>query len=91
MKAKFNVESDVVALTQYDATSMMIEVMKKYGTTREAIQKGMKEMPYEGILASYAADAEGNMLRQILIVQVQDKKLKQVEKLTFTKQESERL
>ena len=91
MKAKFNVEPDVVALTQYDATSMMIEVMKKYGTTREAIQKGMKEMPYEGIVASYAADAEGNMLRQILIVQVQDKRLKQVEKLTFTKQESERL
>jgi branched-chain amino acid transport system substrate-binding protein len=85
------VEPDVLALTQYDATNMMIEVMKKYGTARDAVQKGMKEMPYEGILASYGADAEGNMLRQILIVQVQDKKLKQVEKLTFTKQESERL
>ena len=69
---------------------MMIEVMRKYGATREAVQKGMKEMPMR---ASWPATGRtrGEHVRQILIVQVQDKKLRQVEKLTFTKQESERL
>ncbi|MGQ0655010.1 MAG: ABC transporter substrate-binding protein [Betaproteobacteria bacterium] len=91
MQDRFRVEPDVFALLQYDAANTLFAAMRRAGTTAEAIRRGMNEIVHEGLLATYSADAQGNMTRQILILQVRDKRLHPVERLNFTKEESEKL
>lgn len=91
MQARFNVEPDVFALLQYDAANTLFAAMRRAGTTPEAIRRGMNEVAHEGLLATYSADSQGNMTRQILILQVKDKRIHPVERLNFTKEESEKL
>jgi branched-chain amino acid transport system substrate-binding protein len=58
-KAKFS--PGIYETSYYDVAHMLAEVMKKYGTDRESIAKGMREMSYDGVVGTYRADAEGNL------------------------------
>jgi len=91
MRARFKSEPDEMALLQYDVANTLIEVMRRFGTSPKAIQAGLKEITYDGLMMPYASDAEGNMGRQIVIVQVRGKQLHPIERIQFTKKDSERL
>lgn len=91
MRRRFKIEPDELALIEYDLVNTLIEVMRRYGTSRNAIQQGLREIAYDGVIMNYSADSEGNMGRQIIIVQVRDKQAHLVDRFKFTKQESEKL
>jgi hypothetical protein len=64
--------------------------MKKHGVDRPNIVKGLKEIKYNGLIATYQADKEGNMLHEVTIYQYDDqKRAKTVEKISVP--EAERL
>jgi branched-chain amino acid transport system substrate-binding protein len=91
MRARFKSEPDEMALLEYDVTRTLIEVMRQYGTDPKDIQKGLKEITYDGLMMKYASDAEGNMGRQIIIGQVRKKELLPLERYQFSKSDSEKL
>ncbi|AUC98377.1 hypothetical protein CWS35_32070 [Bradyrhizobium sp. SK17] len=66
--AKTRMSPDVNETFYYDVAHMLAEVMKKYGVDRESITKGMREMPYEGIIGTYRADGEGNLWHRAVIM-----------------------
>jgi branched-chain amino acid transport system substrate-binding protein len=91
MRARFKSEPDEMALLEYDVTRTLIEVMRQYGTDPKDIQKGLKEITYDGLMMKYASDSEGNMGRQIIIGQVRKKELLLLERYQFSKADSEKL
>ncbi len=68
---------DYQALLDYDATGMLLKTIATYGAAPEAIVDGLGKIKYEGLGGTYQADAEGNMLHAVSIVQIHD--LKQIE------------
>jgi branched-chain amino acid transport system substrate-binding protein len=68
---------DYQALLDYDATGMLLKAISIYGSAPGAIVDGLGKIKYEGLGGTYQADAEGNMLHAVSIVQIHD--LKQIE------------
>lgn len=62
-------EPDIYSLQTYESMKTLITVMRKYGTDPEQVRKGLREIKYEGLLATYQADREGNMYHQAAIMQ----------------------
>jgi branched-chain amino acid transport system substrate-binding protein len=60
---------DIYATHYYDATGMLIAVMKKYGVDREKIRQGFREMAYEGIIGAYKTDEEGNLWHNAVVME----------------------
>jgi branched-chain amino acid transport system substrate-binding protein len=52
------------AATYYDTTHILALVLKKYGTTRDKIIQGMREIAYDGVLTNFKADEFGDMAIQ---------------------------
>jgi branched-chain amino acid transport system substrate-binding protein len=81
---------DQYAVVNYDLAMCLFEVMKKYGVDRPNIVKGLKEIKYTGLIGTYQADKEGNMLHEVRIYQYdENKRARTVEKIFIP--ESERL
>jgi len=68
---------DYQALLDYDATGMLLKTIATYGSAPDVIADGLGKIKYEGLGGTYQADAEGNMLHAVSVVQIHD--LKQIE------------
>lgn len=66
-EAKYNVEPSTHSVAYYDAIKMVAEVMKKYGTTKDAIAKGLHEIEYKGVQSKFKSDAKGEMVTKQVI------------------------
>jgi branched-chain amino acid transport system substrate-binding protein len=69
----------------YDAVMLVVDVMRKKGTTREAIHSGIKAInssatAYDGITGKTYFDAEGDTRKPVLIATVKDGKWVKAEK-----------
>jgi branched-chain amino acid transport system substrate-binding protein len=81
---------DQYAVVNYDLAMCLFEVMRKYGVDRPNIVKGLKEIKYTGLIGTYQADKEGNMLHEVTIYQYDEqKRARTVEKIAIP--EAERL
>lgn len=69
----FGTRPDAYALAQYDGLRMLFQAMENADNagnlTREGVTDAMWDITYEGLIATYEADFEGNMLRDYIIVQ----------------------
>lgn len=69
---KFNSIPDAYALAQYDGVMMLVEAMKRAeengNLTRQGIADEMWKIEYKGLVTTYKADSEGNMMRDYIIV-----------------------
>lgn len=74
---RFGFVPDYQALLDYDATGMLLKVIAEYGADPQAITEGLNKVKYQGLSAAYQADAEGNAMHTVSIVQIRD--LKQIE------------
>lgn len=68
-KKRLGTYPDAYTTHAYDGAGMLIAVMKAYGTDREQIRKGMRELKYDGIIGPYRSDSEGNLWHGSAIVQ----------------------
>ncbi len=66
---------DMYAALQYDGINFMIAAMKKYGTTRDAIRKGMTEISYEAFNGTFHSDKEGNALDTVRVMKYDKNKV----------------
>jgi len=66
-EAKFKIQPSTHSVCYYDAVKLVAEVMKKYGTTKENIAKGLHEIGYTGVQSKYKADANGDMVTKQVI------------------------
>jgi len=72
-------EPDMFAALGYDAARMVIEVIKSNGTEREQIREGLAGMKdFPGITGLTSIDEEGDTLKEILILQVEDGDFKRI-------------
>jgi len=66
-EAKYEIEPTTHAVCYYDATKLVAEVMKQYGTTAEDIAKGLREIEYVGVQSKFKADPTGEMVTKQVI------------------------
>jgi branched-chain amino acid transport system substrate-binding protein len=66
-EAKYKIQPSTHSVCYYDATKLVAEVMKKYGTTKEEIAKGLHEIEYTGVQSKFKADATGEMVTKQVI------------------------
>jgi branched-chain amino acid transport system substrate-binding protein len=60
---------DIYATHYFDATGMVLAIMKKYGATREKIREGLSEISYDGVIGTYKSDEEGNLWRNAMVIE----------------------
>lgn len=69
----FDMRPDAYALAQYDGVRMLFQAMENADNedslTREGVTDAMWDITYDGLIATYETDFEGNMLRDYIIVQ----------------------
>jgi len=64
--AKYNIPIPIVhAATYYDLTHILAKVLKEYGTTRDKIIQGLREVSYDGVLSTFKSDEFGDMCEQM--------------------------
>lgn len=80
-EAKYNVEPSTHAVCYYDATKLVAEVMKKYGTTKEDVAKGLHEIEYTGVQSKFKASPTGEMVTKQVIGEFKDGKWSVVDKV----------
>lgn len=69
----FGEEPDMFAAQAYDATRIVIEAMKKYGTDRESIREGLAQTKdFPGITGLTSIDEEGDTIKDVLILKVEN-------------------
>lgn len=67
-EAKYDgLEPTTHAVCYYDATHLIAEVMKQYGTTPEQIAKGLHEIEYTGVQSKFKSDETGEMVTKQVI------------------------
>ena len=72
-KAKYGHDSDTFAALAYDATRLAIEGMKKYGPTREGIQKYLAEVKgFPGVAGPITFDDKHDASRKIIVLTVKN-------------------
>jgi len=63
--AKYNIPIPINhAATYYDVVHILGIVLNKYGTTREKIIEGMRQVQYDGVLTNFKSDEFGDMAIQ---------------------------
>ncbi len=65
---EFNGEPDAYALSQYDGTMMLLNVVKNGAKTPEDVRKALSTTTYEGAAMSYRSDGKGNMANSGVII-----------------------
>ena len=68
-KKKTGYLPDIYATHYYDATGMLIQIMKKVGVDRDKIRDGFRDTTYEGIIGAYKADEEGNLWHNAVVME----------------------
>jgi branched-chain amino acid transport system substrate-binding protein len=69
----FNEEPDMFAAQAYDAACIVIAAMKSKGTDSEQIREGLAETKdFPGITGNTSIDEEGDTLKDVLILKVED-------------------
>lgn len=68
-KTKTGYLPDIYATHYYDATNMLISIMKKVGVDRDKIRDGFRDTAYEGIIGTYKADEEGNLWHNAVVME----------------------
>ena len=64
--AKYGIPIPIVhAATYYDVTHILAIVLKEYGTTRDKIIEGMRNVSYNGVLSSFKSDEFGDCCEQM--------------------------
>lgn len=66
-EAKYNVQPSTHSVCYYDATKLVAEVMKKYGTAKEDIAKGLHEIEYTGVQSKFKSDEKGELVTKQVI------------------------
>lgn len=69
IKAKYNVEGEMYSAMTYDGIKVLAEVMRKHGTTSEAIRKGMHEVrDFDGVTgAKVNFDKDGMVVKKLTL------------------------
>ncbi len=71
--AQFGDEPDMFAAQGYDAARIVIEAMKRQGTDPEQIREGIAETTdFPGITGNTSIDEEGDTLKDVLILKVEN-------------------
>lgn len=60
------------AVAYYDMTYLVAKVLSEYGTTKEEIAQGFRQVEYTGLLATYKADENGDMVFKQSMAQFRD-------------------
>jgi branched-chain amino acid transport system substrate-binding protein len=68
-KKKTGYLPDIYATHYYDATGMLIDIMKKVGVDRDKIRDAFRTTAYEGIIGTYKADEEGNLWHNAVVME----------------------
>ena len=68
-KKKTGYLPDIYATHYYDATGMLIHIMKKVGVDRDKIRDSFRDTTYEGIIGAYKADEEGNLWHNAVVME----------------------
>ena len=71
---KFGNEPTTLSAAYYDGIKMIAEVMNKYGTTKEDVLKGLKEIEYVGVQSKFKADDIGEMVTKQVVGEFKDGK-----------------
>lgn len=71
---KFKKEPSTHSVCYYDATKIIAEVMNKYGTTKEEIAKGLKELNYTGVQSKFKGSESGDLVTKQVIGEFKDGK-----------------
>ena len=79
MEGRFKFLPDYQAALDYDVMKTLAKVIELHGPTPQGIQKGLREIKYQGLFSTYQADREQNMNHQFVIVKIDDKKRQVVE------------
>jgi branched-chain amino acid transport system substrate-binding protein len=61
---------DYAAEINYDATKMLLKAIELYGPDSAAIDKGLHEISYKGLISTYRADKEGNMNHAASVIKI---------------------
>ena len=78
-KETYGEEPDMFAALGYDAARMVFEAIKNKGTESEQIREGLAEIKdFPGITGLTSIDEEGDTLKEILILQVEDGDFKRI-------------
>ena len=68
-KKKTGYLPDIYATHYYDATGMLIHIMKKVGVDRDKIRDSFRDTTYDGIIGAYKADEEGNLWHNAVVME----------------------
>lgn len=71
-KEKFGNEPTTLSAAYYDSIKMVAEVMREYGTTKDDVLKGLKEIEYNGVQSKFKADATGEMVTKQVVGEFKD-------------------
>jgi len=70
IKAKYNVEPEMYGAMTYDGIKLLAQVMRKHGTTSEAIRKGLHEVrDFEGVTGTGVRfDKDGMVIKKLSLM-----------------------
>lgn len=73
-ESKYGNEPTTLSTAYYDSIKMVAQIMNEYGTTKEDIIKGLKEIDYVGVQSHFHADETGEMVTKQVVGEFKDGK-----------------
>jgi len=65
LKEKYGVEAEMTGANCYDGIKLLVEVMRKHGTTAEDIRRGLHQVrDFEGVTGSCGIDEDGMVVKK---------------------------
>lgn len=71
---KFGNEPTTLSAAYYDTVKMVAQIMNEYGTTKEDVAKGLREIDYVGVQSHFKADETGEMVTKQVVGEFKDGK-----------------
>ena len=71
---KYGNEPTTLSAAYYDAIKMVAQIMNEYGTTKEDITQGLKEIDYVGVQSHFKDDGTGEMVTKQVVGEFSDGK-----------------
>ena len=68
----WGISPDPVAAYAYDGMNLIIKAIKNAGTSREQIQKYLKEVNYNGVTGTIRFDDRGNRIGEVELMRIKN-------------------
>jgi branched-chain amino acid transport system substrate-binding protein len=68
---RYGAEASIIAAQHYDAVLVLVEAMKRTGTTRAQVKTGLEQLRgFHGVMADYTFDADRNGVHRFYLVRI---------------------